>query len=721
MPRHNATISGAAFASPVKELISTVIAIKNIKPFYKRAALSLCTAATLFFLVPLYVVYLSKDDINFNIQDFFFSSLLITLACSIFLFACASVLALFRLSWLASLALYFLMLWTSFSGYMLPLVEQAGMKAPEDLLTNSQNLSIVAGASLLLALLTFTRLKSAIQVFLLILTVSTLYSALPPLLASTASLSRFSSLSTSDNLLVLSFDGLAGNVAKQVLEEDPELKQQLKDFIFFDNAISAAPATWASIRYELYGNINFKDFKDADGKPLLLPPGRSNYLQHEQDDGSDVVTYGAYSTFNWQPGDRITPLTLGGNTLSERAATALILYPHIAARIGTALTARFVSQEIGNLVSAATLSPTSQRTLEHKGAKWDALDTLHSEDLVTFTDNLHLENGKRHVRYLHLLHTHFPVDLDENCNYRSADAQWYADNQTYEGVLKETHCALRQTARLITKLKALGVYDKTLFVVKSDHGAPVSYMTTEPDNFMINDHPQWGYNRYRPLLMIKTRSHESETLTYNSMLASLSDLARTLCLQTPAKHSCDSFAGLDILETKPAGIFIDVVKDANSGFMPDTHTTIEIPRDPDFTAALRSTGAVDLTNEMTLFNQRKRDLEQVRDALNAYYQVHGRYPPSESFDGLHSIWGKDTAQWINGLAPEFIPVLPLDPAHSKESVPQYIYLSDGNNYKLLAHGPTQSWAYAKSLNPELVDPVRDGWGFGYWSEGARNW
>lgn len=703
------------------EFRSPVSAILNIRALCKRAALSLCTASTLFLWVPLYVVYLSINDINFNIFDFFVSSSLITVAASILFFAGASLLALLRLNWLGTLGLYGILCWAGLAGYMLPLVQQAGMVSPENLATDSHNLLLVAGGALLLTLLTLTRLKAATQVFLLILTLTTVGAALPTLFTSGASLERFTGLSSTDNVLVLSFDGLAGNVAKQVLEEDPALKEQLKDFIFYDNAIAAAPATWASIRSELYGNLNFREFKDADGNVLPIPPGHGNSLRREQASGADVVTYGAYSAFNDKPADRIIPLTFGGGTFTERSTTALELYPYVAARIGTALAAQFLDERVKALLAVESLGPKSRRLLEHQGAKWDALNSLHSDDLLTFMDKLHLKGTQRSVRYLHLLHTHFPVDLDENCSYRSYDGQWFAANQNHQGVLNETRCALRQTALLIGKLKALGIYDKTLFVVKSDHGVPVSYANAAPDDYKVNGHQLWGYNRYRPLLMIKTQGRERDALTYDGMLASLSDLARTLCLQAAGKPACDTYAGMDLLDSRVPGIFIDVVRDENSNFNPDTHITVEVPRITDFPAALRSTGAVKLSNELDVFHQRKSDLEAIKAALEAYYQANGKYPVSERFDGLHSIHGKDTAEWIAGLAPDFIPSLPLDPAHSTESMPQYIYVSDGRDYKVLAHGQTQSCVYAKNLDPELVDPVRDCWGFGYWTPAARSW
>ncbi|MNJ65869.1 hypothetical protein D3C77_619080 [compost metagenome] len=88
---------------------------------------------------------------------------------------------------------------------------------------------------------------------------------------------------------------------------------------------------------------------------------------------------------------------------------------------------------------------------------------------------------------------------------------------------------------------------------------------------------------------------------------------------------------------------------------------------------------------------------------------------------MNSQWGKDSEEWISGLAPKYIPALPRDPALSTKSMPQYMYRSDGSDYKLLAHGNTLTCKLVARLSPELLDPLRNCWGFGYWTDGARAW
>ncbi|MDF3162404.1 sulfatase-like hydrolase/transferase [Pseudomonas proteolytica] len=694
--------------------------------YFKRLTLSFFAASTLFLWVPLYALYLSLADINFSINSFFVFSLVITILVGFVFFLADLLLTFLRLRWLASGALYFLIFWSSLSGLLLPLAGQAGMISPEDLPTNYKNLALVASLSLILTLLTYTKLKPAAQAFVVILISTSLGSAAYALYDTGASMSRFSGLSSSDNVIILSFDGTAGNVAKQAIEDSPELKQAFKDFIFYDNAVSLAPATVASLRSEIYGNINFRELSELSSDLPAKMVDYQNSIKREQSTGSDVMTYGPYSFFNESSSDIIIPGTLTDSNFIERSSIALSFYPHIAARIGTPELAKLIDTQLRLLQKNYLHDVKAERATVHQGAAWDALSTLQNEEVTALIKNLHTTDSKRTVRYMHFLHTHFPVDFDENCTYRSNSKEWFDANQNYQGLKNETHCALQQTADFIQKLKDLNIYDKTTFIVKSDHGALAPNFDYDPDGISFNGQPLWGYNRYRPLLMFKSRAAEQDSLIYNNALVSLSDLAKTLCLQSTDKRKCDDFKGLDLLNTEAEDtspkLYFDVVKDATSSHDYDTQMTVVVPRERDFLAALKNTGKITFTaSEMTQYLQRKRDLEEIRTALEKYREAKGSYPPSQAFDGLYSIWGSAAQNWIPGLVPTFLSTLPRDPQLSKEATPQYIYRSNGAAYKLISHGANASCKIALRDAPQLVDPRRNCFGFGFWSPGAEGW
>lgn len=114
-------------------------------------------------------------------------------------------------------------------------------------------------------------------------------------------------------------------------------------------------------------------------------------------------------------------------------------------------------------------------------------------------------------------------------------------------------------------------------------------------------------------------------------------------------------------------------------------------------------------------------LMAMRDALKAYHAAYGRYPVSEGWDGFRSRFGKSSEAWIAGLAPQFLPDLPRDPARSEDPDLQYLYRSDGQDYKLIAHDRGEC-LIAVTAYPDLTDPVRNCWAYGVWSsDRSRDW
>jgi hypothetical protein len=112
------------------------------------------------------------------------------------------------------------------------------------------------------------------------------------------------------------------------------------------------------------------------------------------------------------------------------------------------------------------------------------------------------------------------------------------------------------------------------------------------------------------------------------------------------------------------------------------------------------------------------DLQALRAALENYRRDHGEYPRSRGFDGLYSNFGAASPTWIDGLAPKYIAALPRDPRRTNDPLRQYLYRSDGKDYKLMAHGTCEPF---DATHPEMVDPKRKCFAVGFWTAGAAGW
>lgn len=119
--------------------------------------------------------------------------------------------------------------------------------------------------------------------------------------------------------------------------------------------------------------------------------------------------------------------------------------------------------------------------------------------------------------------------------------------------------------------------------------------------------------------------------------------------------------------------------------------------------------------------QRVRDLTKIIHALERYKLDNKQYPISSiGWDGLYTIYGVASEQWIAGLVPKYLDRLPSDPRNNNSGDDQYLYKSNGANYKLVAHSPDDC-EQIKQVFPTLIDPVRDCWAYGFWTKNAERW
>lgn len=118
-----------------------------------------------------------------------------------------------------------------------------------------------------------------------------------------------------------------------------------------------------------------------------------------------------------------------------------------------------------------------------------------------------------------------------------------------------------------------------------------------------------------------------------------------------------------------------------------------------------------------LLNRRRvTDLVSINDALKAYHAKHGVYPVAEGLLGA----AERGETWIPGLSPDFIPRLPHDPAtETGRPGPQYVYASDGKNYKVLAQGVSLIGGTNVEVLGVRIDPTRqptaENASFGFWT------
>ena len=584
-------------------------------------------AFTAFTGTPIFMIGNSPIDYDFIVTDIFFiTAISFSLTLGIFLYLINFLLSYKKLNNLRIFYIYFIASWIVLAGFIFPVSTSTGMTNPNVNPINLLNLSLVVLFSLILGISSLTKVRKYIQIFLATIIFVSLTSSAIAIFNSEINVFNFKGddlneknlesrkLSNKKNIFVMSFDGLPGNMVVNILKSDKTLSQKFKDFIIFENAISQSPATGASLLGNIFGTHDYK----SKGKNIeevlstLKKEGYYDYLPWKNIQDSYQFYYNQF---------KIKPMYLDndGNYGLTRSIATFDFFRYTIIRIGTRYSLKLLDSTKSNifnycrnLIKSEFLNDIDidenyydlqKKLVNHKGPEWDNKFPLHMAVYDKFISSLSSSNKSYSLRYMHFLFTHYPVNFDENCEYRSDDKSWYEANQNENGLKNLTKCALKQYASFLDKLKELKVYDKTLVVLKSDHGKPQYYFSKPPHNLKINNHHRLGYNRYKPTLMIKDFSTNNQNPKFKSELVSLNDMAKTICEKsnTQSKIYCEKFNGVnlfdDLLVTEqPYYIYVVPHSSANHKF--EQHISIKVPsRNISMLEALENSEFVDLTEE----------------------------------------------------------------------------------------------------------------------------
>jgi hypothetical protein len=117
---------------------------------------------------------------------------------------------------------------------------------------------------------------------------------------------------------------------------------------------------------------------------------------------------------------------------------------------------------------------------------------------------------------------------------------------------------------------------------------------------------------------------------------------------------------------------------------------------------------------------RQRHLKTLDMALAAYHQDYGVYPAHHDSDGLDTPSRAARKDWLQHLAPAYLAGFHHDPLIADNPYEQYLYQSNGRDYKLIVHDP-EDCEFTRLRHPEMIDPKRGCRAYGYWTEGAKGW
>lgn len=398
-------------------------------------------------------------------------------------------------------------------------------------------------------------------------------------------------LAAQGNILVIGFDGLQRDVFQEAIAANPDLLHRLNEFTLFSNVVSSSPATQASTAAELLGNMNFKAAAETT-EELMALAAREGIPAELSGAGYRVGGYGVYSSY-LPPEKDLGPFLVDGNSVGE---TTFLLQNTVSRTIGPWLAvhgwvepALIIVSRIVSPMGGGKVSHLSEQIAIHSGPNWDRYLLKSRDDFASYEDRLTTGASTPVAHFLHFTFTHHPVDFDEQCQFRSTDQKWFDRSQDHEGILGEARCSIILFEQILQRLDDLGVLEKSLVIIKSDHGAPIQW--NDPNSLAaqrIRGNDTWGYGRYMPILLIKPPGTPASQMAVDQRPVILDDLAGTVC-NWAGLQDCGRYAGANLLDPADSGpekIWMNVAKSAGADFRYDTHESVEVERAGDPVANL---------------------------------------------------------------------------------------------------------------------------------------
>lgn len=343
--------------------------------------------------------------------------------------------------------------------------------------------------------------------------------------------------SATTNVLHIVLDAYQSEIFEQLVNHPvlgPDYQQDLSGFVFFDEALGTFPYTRFAIA-SYVSNVFYenKETKDEFNEQIFAGDNIFN-LASEKGFEFDFITNENWSHF-----------------FAKTKHKNSYIHSNKADDFQTA-SATFIFD-----LSLFRMLPHVLKKYIYNDQKWFTSSLIpgevhmrfsHFKDLVFVSDLIKNAQASRNqpvYKYLHILSPHRPLVTLPDCTFAGGSLKASEQN-----ILIQSKCSLDAVIELFEKLKQLGIYDKTLIVLHSDHGSKVDAQRYDRDAINKNLEKPLLYktiSRASPLLAIKPIQAKNPLRT-SSTLVSIADIPDTISSLMNWNHSYGSQSVFDLPE-----------------------------------------------------------------------------------------------------------------------------------------------------------------------------
>lgn len=328
--------------------------------------------------------------------------------------------------------------------------------------------------------------------------------------ALTKDIGRLLTFSGRGDILVVLMDQFQGDVFAELLDEDSALFQAFEGFSYYPNIISVSPQTLLALPAIYSGHL----YRGGSIKKLYVDAFQDSLFVDAQRAGYATTLYGSWILGCPAATCVRRPVLLRG-LVESVLASYLGLVDYGLMRISpTSLHPGMFQNGVGLL---RRLTPSHHYTI----------DSLRG--LASFVARARVERGPPTLKFLHLMNTHKPINMNRGCGLDPALSQ------TREHYKVQARCGIDAFLDLLAFLKQSSLYDETLVMLLSDHGAGLG-APSRPyalDGAVKLHSGRTG--QFVPLLLVKPPERRGP-LKISQAPASLIDVRATVC---EAAKICD--------------------------------------------------------------------------------------------------------------------------------------------------------------------------------------
>lgn len=337
---------------------------------------------------------------------------------------------------------------------------------------------------------------------------------------------EFFKYSSDKNLILIVLDTFGSEYFQQLTENEPEILGNYNGFVSYTDAISNYPATQGSVPSFLMGemipeNVKYNQYLRTRVKERGLPKVLAN-------NGYVVSVLSVYRWFRpFFPDRYMYEPQISQNVLTDFYGSQLLdfslfrVVPHF-------FKTKIYNEGSWFLSNKKSKTTDVPNTFSERG---EALMKMMTENAVV--DNK-ISDPRFKMIHVTIPHPHYRYKADCSKN-KSNKGMPLTDL-----MLQQSRCALKLLNKLLTKYKSLGIYDNSVIVVTSDHGARVfnkrlltgfpSYFEFDSSGilFMIKGINQKSKFRQvdSPLSLIKLRAALLDESLHDSSYDNLKDDSR---------------------------------------------------------------------------------------------------------------------------------------------------------------------------------------------------